>query len=73
MTVCVAKYSSAKLLKMIPITKLIIGEDEISSVTVVLKSGIIAQGRKVEEFEVNIPKLWDGKAAKRIVDILYRK
>jgi dTDP-4-amino-4,6-dideoxygalactose transaminase len=73
MTVCVAKYSSAKLLKMIPIAKPIIGEDEISAVTAVLRSGIIAQGRKVEEFEVSIPELWDGKAAERIVDILYRK
>jgi len=37
--------------KMIPIAKPIIGEDEISAVEAVLKSGIIAQGRKVEEFE----------------------
>jgi dTDP-4-amino-4,6-dideoxygalactose transaminase len=73
MTVCVAKYSSAKLLKMIPITKQIIGEDEISAVTAVLRSVIIAQGRKVEEFEVSISELWDGKAAEKIVDILYRK
>jgi perosamine synthetase len=36
---------------MIPIAKPIIGEDEISAVTAVLRSGIIAQGRKVEEFE----------------------
>lgn len=36
---------------MIPIAKPIIDEDEISAVTVVLRSGIIAQGRKVEEFE----------------------
>ena len=36
---------------MIPIAKPIIDEDEISTVTVVLRSGIIAQGRKVEEFE----------------------
>lgn len=36
---------------MIPIAKPIIGEDEISTVTAVLRSGIIAQGRKVEEFE----------------------
>jgi perosamine synthetase len=42
---------SDKLLKMIPIAKPIIGEDEISAVTAILKSGIIAQGRKVEEFE----------------------
>jgi len=36
---------------MIPIAKPIIGEDEISAVTAVLRSGIIAQGRKVEDFE----------------------
>ena len=36
---------------MIPIAKPIIGEDEISTVTAVLRSGIIAQGKKVEEFE----------------------
>lgn len=37
--------------KMIPIAKPIIGEDEISAVEAVLRSGIIAQGKKVEEFE----------------------
>jgi len=37
--------------KMIPIAKPIIDEDEISAVVAVLKSGIIAQGKKVEEFE----------------------
>jgi dTDP-4-amino-4,6-dideoxygalactose transaminase len=36
---------------MIPIAKPIIGEDEIAAVEAVLRSGIIAQGRKVEEFE----------------------
>jgi dTDP-4-amino-4,6-dideoxygalactose transaminase len=36
---------------MIPIAKPTIGEDEISAVTAVLRSGIIAQGKKVEEFE----------------------
>jgi perosamine synthetase len=36
---------------MIPIAKPIIGEDEISAVVAVLKSGNIAQGKKVEEFE----------------------
>jgi len=36
---------------MIPIAKPVIGEDEISAVTAVLRSGVIAQGRKVEEFE----------------------
>jgi dTDP-4-amino-4,6-dideoxygalactose transaminase len=36
---------------MIPIAKPIIGEDEISAVAAVLRSGIIAQGRKVEEFD----------------------
>ena len=36
---------------MIPIAKPIIDEDEISAVTAVLRSGIIAQGSKVEEFE----------------------
>ena len=37
--------------KLIPIAKPIIGEDEISAVTAVLKSGNIAQGKRVEEFE----------------------
>jgi perosamine synthetase len=37
--------------KMIPIAKPIIDEDEISAVTAVLRSRIIAQGKKVEEFE----------------------
>jgi perosamine synthetase len=36
---------------MIPIAKPIITEDEISAVTAVLLSGIIAQGKKVAEFE----------------------
>jgi perosamine synthetase len=36
---------------MIPIAKPIMGEDEINAVTAVLRSGIIAQGKKVEEFE----------------------
>ena len=36
---------------MIPIAKPIIGEDEINAVTAVLRSGSIAQGKKVEEFE----------------------
>lgn len=36
---------------MIPIAKPIIGEDEISAVEAVLKSGFLAQGKKVEEFE----------------------
>lgn len=37
--------------KMIPIAKPIIDEDEINAVVAVLRSGIIGQGRKVEEFE----------------------
>ena len=37
--------------KMIPIARPIIDEGEISAVTAVLRSGIIAQGKKVEEFE----------------------
>jgi len=36
---------------MIPIAKPIIGENEINAVTAVLRSGVVAQGRKVEEFE----------------------
>jgi len=36
---------------MIPIARPIIGDDEIAAVTEVLRSGVIAQGRKVEEFE----------------------
>ncbi|MEA2076028.1 MAG: DegT/DnrJ/EryC1/StrS family aminotransferase [Euryarchaeota archaeon] len=36
---------------MIPIAKPIIGNDEIQAVTAVLKSGMLAQGKVVEEFE----------------------
>jgi len=36
---------------MIPIARPLIGDDEINAVTAVLKSGILAQGKKVEEFE----------------------
>lgn len=36
---------------MIPIAKPIVGEDEIAVVEAVLRSGSIAQGKKVEEFE----------------------
>jgi dTDP-4-amino-4,6-dideoxygalactose transaminase len=36
---------------MIPIAKPIMGEDEINAVTAVLRSGILAQGKKVEELE----------------------
>ena len=50
-TVCVAKRSFDKLLKMIPIAKPVIDEEEISAVVAVLKSGNIAQGKKVEGFE----------------------
>ena len=35
----------------VPIAKPIIGEEEINNVVDVLKSGMIAQGPKVEEFE----------------------
>ncbi len=37
--------------KMIPIAKPIIGDDEIQAVAEVLESGMLAQGRVVEEFE----------------------
>ena len=40
-----------KASRAIPIAKPIIGAEEISAVTAVLRSGIIAQGGKVEEFE----------------------
>ncbi|MCZ7381963.1 MAG: DegT/DnrJ/EryC1/StrS family aminotransferase [Candidatus Methanoperedens sp.] len=36
---------------MIPIAKPIIGEDEINAVTEVLRSGVIAEGQKVKDFE----------------------
>lgn len=36
---------------MIPIAKPIIGEEEISAVTEVLKSGVIAEGQRVKDFE----------------------
>jgi perosamine synthetase len=38
---------------MIPIAKPIIGNDEIQAVTEVLKSGMLAQGKVVEEFETS--------------------
>jgi len=37
---------------MIPIAKPIIGEEEISAVIEVLRSGAIAEGQKVKDFEV---------------------
>ena len=36
---------------MIPVVKPIISDDEIRAVTDVLKSGMLAQGKVVEEFE----------------------
>ncbi len=41
---------------MIPIAKPQIGEEEINAVTEVLKSGMLAQGRKVKEFEEQFAK-----------------
>jgi len=43
----------------VPIAKPIIGEEEIENVVEVLKSGMIAQGPKVEEFEENFAE-WVG-------------
>ena len=37
--------------KIIPIAKPAIGEEEIQAVEAVLKSGALAQGKKVEQFE----------------------
>lgn len=48
---------------MIPIARPIIGEDEITAVTAVLRSGIIAQGRRVEEFEEAFAKFVGTKYA----------
>jgi dTDP-4-amino-4,6-dideoxygalactose transaminase len=42
---------------MIPISKPIIGQEEIDAVTQVLKSGIIAQGSKVSELETSFANL----------------
>jgi perosamine synthetase len=36
---------------MISVAKPIVDEDEIGAATAVLRSGVIGQGRKVEEFE----------------------
>jgi perosamine synthetase len=63
MRVCVAKRSSGKLLKMIPIARPVISEDEIGAVTAVLESGIIAQGKKVEEFEESFARFIGTKHA----------
>ncbi|MCZ7403018.1 MAG: DegT/DnrJ/EryC1/StrS family aminotransferase [Candidatus Methanoperedens sp.] len=41
---------------MIPIAKPIIGEDEVRAVTEVLRSGIIAEGQKVKDFETAFAK-----------------
>ena len=38
---------------MIPIAKPIIGEDEINAVVEVMRSGVIAEGQKVKDFEAN--------------------
>ena len=48
---------------MIPIAKPTIGEEEIEAVTAVLKSGVIAQGKKVEEFEEAFAEFIDTKYA----------
>jgi dTDP-4-amino-4,6-dideoxygalactose transaminase len=41
---------------MIPIAKPIIGEDEVKAVTEVLRSGVIAEGQKVKDFETAFAK-----------------
>lgn len=41
---------------MIPIAKPMISDDEIQAVTEVLKSGMLAQGKVVEEFETAFAK-----------------
>ncbi len=41
---------------MIPIAKPIIGEDEVKAVTEVLRSGVIAEGQKVKDFEAAFAK-----------------
>lgn len=41
---------------MIPIARPIIGEDEIKAVTEVLRSGVIAEGQKVKDFETAFAK-----------------
>src|SRR5659263_449297 len=41
---------------MIPIAKPILGEDEIRAVTEVLRSGVIAEGQKVKDFEIAFAK-----------------
>lgn len=43
----------------VPIAKPIIGEEEIKNVVEVLKSGMIAQGPKVAEFEENLLLDWN--------------
>jgi perosamine synthetase len=48
---------------MIPIARPVIGEDEINAVTAVLKSGLIAQGKKIEEFEEAFAKFIGTKYA----------
>ena len=49
--------------KMIPIVKPILGDEEIQAVTDVLKSGMLAQGKVVEDFENAFAKYSDVKNA----------
>lgn len=48
---------------MIPIARPIIGEDEITAVAAVLRSGFLVQGRKVEQFEQEFADFVDVKHA----------
>jgi hypothetical protein len=68
MTVCLAKCSSARLLDVIPIAKPLIGEDEINAVMAVLRSGVIAQGKKFIKVEYTCDKMWQVKTLLRLAE-----
>jgi len=53
---------------MIPIAKPVIDEDEINAVTAVLRSGIIAQGKKFIKVEYTCDKMWQVKTLLRLAE-----
>jgi dTDP-4-amino-4,6-dideoxygalactose transaminase len=53
----------ARIIMPIPISRPVIGEEEIRAVTEVLKSGNLVQGRKVEQFEAEFSRFIGAKFA----------
>jgi len=68
MTACLAEHSFAKLLRMIPIAKPVIDEEEINAVAAVLRSGVIAQGKKFIKVEYTCDKMWQVKTLLRLAE-----